>query len=133
MQIPSVKTQQHARQIPAQAEHRDQQPIEVQGGDDNKVRNFGSSQTVKQRPVPILAYSLPRLARSLAAVTQLNYLRLAAARRRGFCGLSGPTCSATPVNSNKKRLGCVSRGLPHFIRVNAIESDKRSCARVTPT
>lgn len=58
MQIHSVKTQQHARQIPAQAEHRDQQPIEVQGGDDNKVRNFGSSQTVKQRPVPILAYLL---------------------------------------------------------------------------
>ncbi|MBB74827.1 MAG: hypothetical protein CMJ75_09970 [Planctomycetaceae bacterium] len=54
MQKHLEKTEHYARQTPAHAEHRDQEPIEVQGGDDNKVRNFGSSQTAKQRLLPIL-------------------------------------------------------------------------------
>lgn len=35
-------------------------------------------------------------------------------------------CSARPVNSNRKRLGCVWRGLPHLRRVSAKVKVNRS-------
>jgi len=61
--------------------------------------------------------------RRLADASRMACWRLAMA-----CGLS-----AWPVISYRKRLGIVSRGLPHFMRVSGKDSVSRSRARVTPT
>jgi hypothetical protein len=50
-----------------------------------------------------------------------------------FCFAGEFGLSAWPIISNKKRLGFVSRGLPHFMRVNASDIVSFSCARVIPT